>query len=294
MTPAMKVGAVIITMGNRPDELRALLDSVAKQDGDPVEAVVVGNGSPVPDVPEGVRTIELPENLGIPGGRNVGIEAFGPGGTDVDVLLFLDDDGLLARNDTAELCREAFEADPKLGIISFRIADPDTGDTPRRHVPRLRAADPMRNSRVTTFLGGANAVRTKVFAEVGGLPEEFFYAHEETDLAWRALDAGWTDRLPRGHGAPPPHDRPLPACRLPPHGRPQPRLARPPQPARPAGPRLPRRLAAAHARPPPLATCAEGLVRRLREGWTTPCGPRRPMRWRTVWRLTRLGRPPVI
>ncbi|NUV65014.1 glycosyltransferase family 2 protein, partial [Streptomyces sp. CAI-85] len=178
-------------MGNRPDELRALLDSVAKQDGDPVEVVVVGNGAPVPDVPEGVRTVELPENLGIPGGRNVGIESFGPGGRDVDVLLFLDDDGLLPRNDTAALCREAFAADPALGIISFRIADPDTGVTQRRHVPRLRAADPMRSSRVTTFLGGANAVRTKVFADVGGLPDEFFYAHEETDLAWRALDAGW-------------------------------------------------------------------------------------------------------
>jgi hypothetical protein len=32
----------------------------------------------------------------------------------------------------------------------------------------------------------------------------------------------------------------------------------------------------------------------FRAGWTTPCGPRRPMRWRTVWRLTRLGRPPVV
>ncbi|MGW4025849.1 glycosyltransferase family 2 protein, partial [Streptomyces sp. NPDC005009] len=141
----MKVGAVIITMGNRPDELRALLDSVAKQDGDPVQAVVVGNGSPVPEVPEGVRTVELPENLGIPGGRNVGIEAFGPGGTDVDILLFLDDDGLLAGHDTAELCRQAFAADPALGIISFRIADPETGVTQRRHVPRLRASDPMRS-----------------------------------------------------------------------------------------------------------------------------------------------------
>lgn len=187
----MKVGAVIITMGNRPEELRALLDSVAKQDGDRVEVVVVGNGSPVPDVPAGVRTVELPENLGIPGGRNVGIEAFGPSGSDVDVLLFLDDDGLLPNTDTAQLCREAFEADPKLGIISFRIADPETGVTQRRHVLRLRAADPMRSSRVTTFLGGANAVRTSVLAEVGGLPDEFFYAHEETDLAWRALDAGW-------------------------------------------------------------------------------------------------------
>lgn len=191
MSTATKVGAVIITMGNRPEELRALLDSVAKQDGDRVEVVVVGNGSPVPDVPAGVRTVEVPENLGIPGGRNVGIEAFGPGGTDVDVLLFLDDDGLLARNDTAELCRRAFADDPDLGIISFRIADPETGETQRRHVPRLRAADPMRSSRVTTFLGGANAVRTKVLAEVGGLPDAFFYAHEETDLAWRALDAGW-------------------------------------------------------------------------------------------------------
>lgn len=191
MSAPVKVGAVVITMGNRPEELRALLDSVAKQDGDPVQVVVVGNGSPVPEVPEGVRTVELPENLGIPGGRNVGIEAFGPGGSDVDILLFLDDDGLLARTDTAELCREAFAADDELGIISFRIADPDTGETQRRHVPRLRASDPMRSSRVTTFLGGANAVRTRVLTQVGGLPDAFFYAHEETDLAWRALDAGW-------------------------------------------------------------------------------------------------------
>ena len=112
MTAPLKLGAVIITMGNRPDDLRALLDSVAKQDGDPIEVVVVGNGAPVVDVPEGVRTVNLPENLGIPGGRNVGIEAFGPSGSGVDALLFLDDDGLLPNSDTAELVRQAFAADP--------------------------------------------------------------------------------------------------------------------------------------------------------------------------------------
>ncbi|MGW2278015.1 glycosyltransferase family 2 protein [Streptomyces sp. NPDC001770] len=290
----MKLGAVIITMGNRPVELRALLDSVAAQDGDRIEVVVVGNGAPVPDVPEGVRTVELPENLGIPGGRNVGIEAFGPGGTDVDVLLFLDDDGRLPRTDTAELCRRAFEADPELGIISFRIADPETGTTQRRHVPRLRASDPMHSSRVTTFLGGANAVRTAVLAEVGGLPDAFFYAHEETDLAWRALDAGWLI----DYRADMVLDHPATA------------------PSRHA---VYHRMVARNrvwlARrnlPAPLVPVYLGtwvlltLVRRpsvpalrawfggFREGWTTPCGPRRPMRWRTVWRLTRLGRPPVI
>ncbi len=290
----LKIGAVIITMGNRPDELRALLDSVAKQDGDRIEVVVVGNGSPVPDVPAGVRTVELPENLGIPGGRNVGIEAFGKAGKDVDILLFLDDDGLLAQHDTAQLCRQAFTADPKLGIISFRIADPDTGETQRRHVPRLRASDPMHSSRVTTFLGGANAVRTKVFAEVGGLPDEFFYAHEETDLAWRALDVGWMidyradmvlyhpTTAPSRHAV---YHRMVARNRV--------WLARRNLPA----PLVPVYLGVwmlltLLRRPsrPALRAWFGGF----KEGWRTPCGPRRPMKWRTVWRLTRLGRPPVI
>ena len=297
MSGAAKVGAVIITMGNRPAELRALLDSVARQDGDPVQVVVVGNGSPVPDVPDGVRTIELPENLGIPGGRNVGIEAFrsdGRDGHDVDVLLFLDDDGLLARGDTAELCRQAFAADPELGIVSFRIADPDTGETQRRHVPRLRASDPMRSSRVTTFLGGANAVRTKVFAEVGGLPEEFFYAHEETDLAWRALDAGWMidyradmvlyhpTTAPSRHAV---YHRMVARNRV--------WLARRDLPAVLVPVYLGVWMLLTLLRRPSRAAL-KAWFGGFGEGWTASCGPRRPMKWRTVWRLTRLGRPPVI
>ncbi len=290
----MKLGAVIITMGNRPDELRALLDSVAKQDGDRIETVVVGNGAPVPDVPAGVRTVELPENLGIPGGRNVGIEAFGPSGADVDALLFLDDDGLLPLTDTAELCRQAFEQDPKLGIISFRIADPDTGVTQRRHVPRLRAADPMRSSRVTTFLGGANAVRTRVLAEVGGLPGDFFYAHEETDLAWRALDAGWMidyradmvlnhpTTAPSRHAV---YHRMVARNRV--------WLARRNLPA----PLVPVYLGVwllLTLLRKPSGPALKAWFGGFREGWAKSCGPRRPIRWRTVWRLTRLGRPPVI
>ncbi|OII65379.1 glycosyl transferase [Streptomyces sp. CC53] len=290
----MRLGAVIITMGNRPDDLRALIDSVSAQDGDPIEVVVVGNGAPVTGVPEGVRTVDLPENLGIPGGRNVGIEAFGPNGREVDVLLFLDDDGLLPDKDTAERVRRAFEADPRLGIVSFRIADPETGATQRRHVPRLRASDPMRSSRVTTFLGGANAVRTEVFRQVGPLPGEFFYAHEETDLAWRALDAGWlidyrADMVLHHPTTPPSrhavYHRMIARNRV--------WLARRNLPA----PLVPLYLGVWLLLTLVRRPSSEGLKAwfgGFREGWTTPCGPRRPMSWRTVWRLTRLGRPPVI
>ncbi|WP_438490350.1 glycosyltransferase family 2 protein [Streptomyces sp. S186] len=296
----MRLGAVVLTMGNRPDELRALLESVAKQDGEPIEVVVVGNGAPLPELAVPglvVRTVELPENVGIPAGRNVGIEAFrkdGRYGFDVDALLFLDDDGLLPRTDTAELCREAFAADPELGIISFRIADPDTGATQRRHVPRLRASDPLRSSRVTTFLGGANAVRTAVFAQVGGLPDEFFYAHEETDLAWRALDAGWlvdyrADMILH-------HPTTAPARHAVYHrmvARNRVWLARRNLPA----PLVPVYLGVwfllTLARRPSLPGLRAWLGG-FREGWATPCGPRRPMKWATVWRLSRLGRPPII
>lgn len=176
-----RLGAVVLTQGTRPVELKALLDSVAAQQGPAVQVVVVANGVPLstlPALPSGVRGVETPENLGIPGGRNVGIEAFGPDGGDVDAVLFLDDDGLLPQDGDAERLRAAFTADPRLGIVSFRIADPETGETQRRHVPRLRAADPLHSSQVTTFLGGASAVRSQVFATAGTLPGEFFYGHE--------------------------------------------------------------------------------------------------------------------
>jgi GT2 family glycosyltransferase len=290
----MTLGAVVLTMGNRPKELTALLESVAAQDGAPVRTVVVGNGAPLPELPAGVRGIELEENLGIPAGRNVGIEAFGPGGREVDAILFLDDDGLLPGTDTARKVREAFTGDAELGIISFRIADPETGTTQRRHVPRLRASDPMRSSRVTTFLGGATAVRTAVFEQVGELPGEFFYAHEETDLAWRALDAGWSidyradmvlhhpATAPSRHAV---YHRMVARNRV--------WLARRNLPWSLVPLYLGTWILLTVARKPSPAAL-RAWFGGFREGWATPCGRRRPMRWRTVWRLTRLGRPPVI
>lgn len=289
-----RLGAVIITMGNRPAELNALIQSVLDQQGPAVELAVVGNGAPLPPLPAGVRTVELPENLGIPGGRNVGIELFGPNARDVDAVLFLDDDGRLPLTDSARLLREAFTADPGLGIVSFRIADPETGVTQRRHVPRLRAADPLRSSRVTTFLGGASAVRSTVFEQAGQLPADFFYAHEETDLAWRALDAGWSidyradivlhhpTTSPARHAA---YFHNVARNRV--------WLARRNLPV----PLVPLYLCTwillTLARRPPREA-RKAWWGGFREGRRTPCGERRPMRWRTVWRLTRLGRPPVI
>ncbi|MEU6295344.1 glycosyltransferase [Streptomyces erythrochromogenes] len=289
-TPTL--GVVVLTMGDRPTELRALLDSVAAQEGAPAAVVVLGQGVPLPTLPDGVAGVELSANLGIPGGRNAGVRWLRETGG-VDIVVVLDDDGLLPRKDTLRLVREAFADNPRLGIAGFRIAD-ETGASQRRHVPRLGGKNPLVSGPVTTFLGGGHAIRMRVIDEVGDFPARFFYAHEETDFAWRALDAGWdidyrADMVLQ-------HPRTA-ASRHTVYYRNTARnrvwLAKRHLPAVLVPVYLATWAAYTIAQRPPLSGLAAWWAGFF-EGVRTPCPPRRAMRWRTVWRMTRLGRPPVI
>ncbi|WP_433178195.1 glycosyltransferase family 2 protein [Actinoallomurus sp. CA-150999] len=286
------LGVAILTMGDRPAELTALLESVLAQHGAVPRIVVVGNGAPLPPLPSGVQGVEIEKNLGISGGRNVALAALREHG-DVDVVMYLDDDGLLPEPATFQRVRQAFAEDPELGIVSFRIAD-ESGATQRRHVPRLGARDPLRGGPVTTFLGGGNAIRMAVVEQTGDWPEAFFYAHEETDVAWRALDAGW--RIDYRPDLLLQHPRTSPtrhAMYFRMIARNRVWLARRHLPAVLVPVYLGLWTLVTVLRRPPLAglrAWAGGFT----EGVRTPCGPRRPMSWRTVWRMTSLGRPPVI
>ncbi|MFF3724733.1 glycosyltransferase family 2 protein [Streptomyces erythrochromogenes] len=279
-------------MGDRPTELRALLDSVAAQEGDPAAVVVLGQGVPLPTLPDGVARVELSENLGIPGGRNAGVQWLRESGG-VDIVVVLDDDGLLPRKDTLRLVREAFADNPRLGIAGFRISD-ETGASQRRHVPRPGGKNPLVSGPVTTFLGGGHAIRMRVIDEVGDFPAQFFYAHEETDFAWRALDAGWDIEyradmvLQHPRTAASRH-----AVYYRNTGRNRVWLAKRHLPAVLVPVYLATWAAYTIAQRPPLSGLAAWWAGFF-EGVRTPCPPRRAMRWRTVWRMTRLGRPPVI
>jgi GT2 family glycosyltransferase len=286
----VKVSVVVLTMGSRPVELKKAVDSALAQKGVEVEVVLVGNGADVPGSwGDDVRVVRLPENVGIPAGRNRGVEA-----TDGEIILFLDDDGYYDSTDLGAHLRDRFSADPRLGIISFRVRDPEGGPGERRHVPRLRAGDPLRSSEVTTFLGGACAVRRAVFDAAGGLPEDFFYAHEETDLAWQALNAGYHIVYDADcvmfHPAVAPTRHAM-FYRL--NARTRVWLARRNLPWPIALVYLGVWVGMTVARERKLASLRPWFGG-FREGWRKPAGPRRPIKWRTVWRMTRLGRPPVI
>jgi GT2 family glycosyltransferase len=290
MSASPSLACVILTQGTRPDELDRAVRSALGQDGDPIDVVVVANGCAAPELPAGARSIVLAENAGAPGGRNAAMETLG----DADVVLFLDDDAWYPDTGTAEAVRAAFAADPRLGILTVRIDDPDGGPGQQRHVPRLGRTDPMLSSDVTTFLFGACAVRRAAFDQVGEFAAQFFFGHEESDFAWRVLDAGWrihydgTQRVLHPSTPPGRHDF---YYRL--NARNRVWLARR---------NLPALLVPVH-----LLVWAGAMGVRTRfghgfrvwlrgfaEGLRTDPGPRRPMHWSTVWRMTRLGRPPIL
>ncbi len=285
----MRVGVVVLTQNKRPPELARAVDSVLAQRGVDADVVVVGNGAAPDGLPGAARVLALPENLGIPAGRNAGI-----GEVAGELLCFLDDDAYLAGADFLARAARAFAACPRLGLLQPRVADPDGQPTPRRFVPRLRAGDPSRSGDVVALWEGACVARRAALETAGAWPAEFGYMHEGIDLAWRVMDAGYAVRysaeLTAGHAAVAAERHA--AGRY--HGaRNRVWLARRNLPLALAVPYVTTWFAADTLRLRSRAGAAEHL-RGYRDGLALPCGARRPISWHTAWRMTRLGRPPVV
>ena len=275
---------VILTMGDRPS-LGAAVRSVLA-DPSVREVVVVANGveidSPVSD--DRVTIVLAPENLGVPGGRHLGIRH-----TSAALVGFLDDDAEVTEKFDPTVVQREF-GDPRLGAMSLRIED-EEGAVSRRHVPRVGTGSDSRSGPVGYFLGGASIIRRAAYDAAGGYWPELFYAHEELDLSWRMADCGWGIRYEAScvvrH----------PRTTVSGHadgwfrtGRNRVMVARR---------NLPLPLLIAHV----TAWAVVGAVRArsaclayLRgwwRGWYEPVD-RRPMSWATAWALTRLGRPPIL
>lgn len=285
---------VLLTRGDRPTELTCAVESILRQSvGSYI--VVVANGPPdaatvlparIAELSQ-VAMIRLPENLGVPGGRDHGIRA-----STGDVVAFLDDDAELLTEDANRSIEAAFAADPTLGAVSFRIED-DDGNTQRRHVPRAGAGGADRSGPAATFLGGACAIRRSAYDEAGGYWADLFYAHEELDLSWRLHDRG--HRVDYRPDIVVRHPR-TPIGR---HGDGWTRTGR--NRVLVARRNLPLPIMAVHVTMwlilgvlrAPDVTCRLAYVR----GWISGCTgevERAPIRWRTVMALARSGRPPIV
>ena len=279
---------MVLTQGRRPADLRVALDSLLRQHGVVMDIVVVGNGWEPVDLPGGVAGLGLPENLGIPAGRNAGV----PHVTG-ELLLFLDDDEVVPHAGFVAEAARRFAADPELGMIQPRIDVLGGGTPPRRWTPRSRVGDRTRSSPAFYVMEGALVLRRAAFEAAGGWPGSFWYAHEGTELTWRIWDAGYTVVYAGDLVA----EHPLTAVtrhqqyyRL--NGRNRAWLARRNLPWVFAVPYVASwtglQILRSRRDPRSLLTFLNGVL----EGFRTPT-ERRPLRWRTIARMTRHGRPPV-
>ena len=180
------VGVVVLTMGERPTDLARALLSVLGQVNVKLSIAVVGNGWDPTDLPVGVAGVYLPENVGIPAGRNAGVSA-----VTGDYLFFLDDDANIADASFLHTGIAKLKANARIGVIQPRITDPAGRETPRRWIPRLRKGEATDSSEVFSLLEAAILIPRRVFTNIGGWGAPYFYAHEGIELAWRVWNAGY-------------------------------------------------------------------------------------------------------
>jgi GT2 family glycosyltransferase len=282
-------GCVVLTTGSRPEVMALALESLVSQRGVQRDTVVVFNGGEPAGLPAGARGIGLAEDAGIPAARNAGAEQVRG-----ELLFFLDDDASLAGDDALARVAALFEDDPALGAVQLGVAPRGGGAYSRDWVPRLRVGDRTRPSDVAVLWEGAVAVRRSVFDAVGGWPGEFRFVHEGVDLAWRILDAGARVRYAGDIAVL--HPPPAPVAAGERHAysayygaRNRVWLARR---------HLPLPLGALFVATFALRTLprvnARAALRGYRDGLRGPYPERRKLRARTLWRMARVGRPPVI
>ena len=284
------VGVIVLTQGTRPVDLERGLRSVLRQEGVRVDVVVVGNGWSPTDLPDSVASVALPENLGIPAGRNRGVARVVG-----DWLFFLDDDADVPDPAFLAAAIAKMVADPSIGLVQPRVADPSGVTNPRRWIPRIRKGRADESGNVFSVWEGAVVMPRSVFDRTGGWAEPFFYAHEGIELAWRVWDQGlrvwYAGDLVAHHPAiePTRHSyyyrlnarnrvwlarRNLPALFIPLY----------------VGSWTAVQVIRWARRPAALRAWFGGWA----AGWRESPGERRSIRWVTVWRMSRHGRPPLI
>ena len=215
-----------------------------------------------------------------------------------EYLFFLDDDAWLPDAGHARrAARGASRADPALGLVQPRVVDP-TGTTSPRALDPADAQGRSGAVRATSSRSGRAPSRCRAASSsaTGGWPAEFFYAHEGIELAWRVWDTGHTRAVRRRPGRctirRSTRRRHAYYYRL--NARNRVWLARRNLPVLLEPVYVGTWTAVQVARTWRDRDAMRAWFGGFREGWREDPGPRRPISWRTVARMTRRGRPPIV
>ena len=201
-TPPL-VSVIVVTINNL-DLLKNCVGSLYRQDYEPLEIVVVDNGSDedvrgmLAEEFAEVRVIRLDKNHGFAGGNNRGIKI-----AQGKYVALINNDAVASPQWVSSLVATA-ESDPRIGAIASIVIDgnrPNVLDScgvgisldgmsrqAMRGMPVPKLSKPKE---VLLFSGCACLLRMDGLKEVGLFDEDFFAYCEDTDLGLRLRRTGW-------------------------------------------------------------------------------------------------------
>jgi GT2 family glycosyltransferase len=199
--------SVVIANWNGAHHLRVCLPSLLAQSYQPLEIIVVDNGSSDDSVAVTeefhARWLPLTENLGLAPALNLGAAIAGG-----QFLLFVNNDMRFDAGFVAALL-EPFSSDNRLfatdgmqyywegsnaAHLAVRLTKhPPSGCASVELVPGLFFYQQSVSQPDTVFLASAACmlVRKSVFVEIGGFDSRLPMGYEDAEICWRAITLGW-------------------------------------------------------------------------------------------------------
>jgi GT2 family glycosyltransferase len=197
--------SVLIITYNRPADLLELLQSIRMQEHtDALAEILILNNASTESYDEvehfirqhpylKINYIKSAENLGVSRGRNKLMQmARG------EWLLIVDDDILFVRpgdmRQLASVIANPFFVESNTSIITLRVIYHSTKEVQQTAFPHKRFEEYKDRPVFLTyyFAGCAHLLRREILSVIGYYPEDFFYGMEEYDLAYRAINAGYS------------------------------------------------------------------------------------------------------
>lgn len=173
---------------NRGDETVRAIQSALNQTYKNIEIVIVDNGSTDDSIqkiensfPE-IKLIKLNKNYGCPGGRNRGI-SYCKG----EYIFFCDNDGVLHK-DAVKNAMKCMMKNGQIAIVTGTVRNfvfEDEIDT------NYELPEPT-FTQTNLFEGGICLHKKIIYKNIDKYPDDYMYGGEETYLAMRVLDAGYS------------------------------------------------------------------------------------------------------
>ncbi len=204
----MKKVSVIVVNWNGKDVLSGCLRSLAEQDYENYEVLVVDNGSEdgsqalVKNEFPSVKLIENGRNLGFGTAVNKGFER-----AEGDYFIFLNND-LVLQADCIRQLAILLDLDSSVGAAIPKILYYPDNDS-LKETAKINSYGVLVNytgiacpnligqpdepdlSLIESACGGIFMFSREVYEEVGGFDEDLFLYHEDHDLSWRIRMMGW-------------------------------------------------------------------------------------------------------